>query len=186
MNITSGRGLRHESNYGWEAILVPGERAIWNGRSDGAVVLTANALLTALGGFGIVIFILFVLILAATSPSAEPMPFIFKVTIMIFLAHGVFLIFDPVFSAYRRKRCVYVLTNKRAIIMSDIPLLGKRTTSYPLVKETTLEYDWKNPGSIYFKSKYQYRLDTNSIGFERIPDAVQVFRLAHSVQRGKA
>ena len=184
MKITRGRGIRHESHYGWEAILVPGERAVWNGRSDGAVVLTAKALLTALAGFGIVIILLFILILAASGP------FILKVIIMIFLAKGVFLIFDPALSAYRRKRCFYVLTNKRAIIMTDFPFLGKKTISYPLVKETELEYDMKDPGSIHFKSKYKYILDSNSprkwIGFERIPDAVQVYRLARSVQRGEA
>ena len=177
-------GIRPSPLVELEAILDSDERIIWNGHSDGTVVWSAQAVKKALSG-GILIACLllwlyfFSFVPLSNSSLGNIFLFMFvSFIILINLIFGIFSIFGPAFwPAYRRKRSFYILTNKRAIIMTDIPLLGKTVKSYPIAGETILEHDGEDPGSIYFS--------VEKAGFVRIPHAAQVYDLMRSLQRGK-
>ena len=193
---------RSESHAVWEALLDSDERVVWKGHSDGAVVWTLfGFFLVHLGIFNIV-FLLFILYsfysiwpfsgLPFSDPPASIVPYIFAPAGLFQFALGVYLIVVRTWwPAYQRKRSLYILTNRRAIIMTDIPLLEKKANSYPITRDTILEFESKDPGSIYFSNEPQntsnpiIQLSTIKTGFERIPDAAQVYYLLRSVQRGE-
>ena len=201
MNATSKN--RPELHAGWEAALESDERLVWKGHSDGAVVWTSVAALIAFFGLMMIAGALLVSYLALSfipfsgSPFSNfPLsfaPYMFTTAALFEVAAGVFMILGPSWlPAYQRKRGLYILTNKRAIIMTNIPLIGNKTSSHPIAENTILEFDSKDPGSIYFSGESEdtrsplVRLISVGTGFERIPDAAHVYQLLRSVQRGDA
>ena len=194
---------RPELHAGWEAVLDSDERLIWKGRSDGAVVWTPTIVAIAFAGFLMIAISLFILhlFLSIVPFSGSPffslpfsiVPYMLTMFCLIQMALGIYIIVGPSWlSAYKRKRGLYILTNRRAIIMTDIPLLGKRVRSHSIDEDTILEFDLKDPGSIYFLSESEEAksllawLNSMGAGFVRIPDAAHVYRLLRSVQRGDA
>lgn len=130
-----------------ESILDSDERAIWKGCSDGANISTPNAVLSVFMGVSLCFISLYWL--------AGSLPFLFELIGYCLLAIGAYRIIYPTYwSAYRRKRSLYILTDRRAIIMMDFPILGNYTNSYPIDESTYLEFDSKDPGSIYFSFHY--------------------------------
>lgn len=138
---------RPELHAGWEAVLDSDERAIWKGCSDGAIIWTPNAVLSVFMGVSLCFISLFWFV--------GSLPFLFELIGYFLLAIGAYRIIYPAYwSAYRRKRSLYILTDRRAIIMMDFPILGNYTNSYPIDESTYLEFDSKDPGSIYFSFHY--------------------------------
>jgi len=89
--------------------------------------------------------------------------------------------------AFKRRRTWYTLTDRRALIASDLPLQGRRLKSYAITAETTVELRPGTTPSIYFaKAQRRSRNGTGSehIGFERIAEGDRVYRLIRDVQQG--
>lgn len=144
--ILSSKG-RPDAHSVLESILDSDERAIWKGCSDGAIIWTPNAVLSVFMGVSLCFISLFWLV--------GSLPFLFELIGYYLLAIGVYRIIYPTYwAAYRRKRSLYILTDRRAIIMMDFPILGNYTNSYPFDESTYLEFDSKDPGSIYFSFHY--------------------------------
>lgn len=138
---------RPELHAGWEAVLDSDERAIWKGCSDGAIIWTPNAVLSVFMGVSLCFISLFWLV--------GSLPFLFELIGYYLLAIGAYRIIYPTYwSAYRRKRSLYILTDRRAIIMMDFPILGNYKNSCSIDESTYLEFDSKDPGSIYFSFHY--------------------------------
>ena len=136
-------GIRPDLNAELEAIFDSDERAIWKGCSDGAIIWTPNAVLSVFMGVSLCFISLFWLV--------GSLPFLFELIGYYLLAIGAYRIIYPTYwSAYRRKRSLYILTDRRAIIMVNSPILGNYTNSYPIDESTYIEFDSKDPGSIYF------------------------------------
>ena len=68
-----------------------------------------------------------------------------------------------------------------------MPITGRKLKSYPITTETVLEFDARDPASIYFHSDYKRTKNGSRevrIGFERIAEGKHVYDLMRSVQRG--
>jgi len=169
---------------GWEGILDPGERILWQGRPDGRVVWRVRHLPTMLFGAVFAGIALIWMILAARAGD-----FVWTFGLIHFAA-GLSLILGPtLWPAFRRQRSWYTLTDRRAFIATDMPIVGKRLKSYPIDADTVLRFDGDDPGTIHFAQDYRRGKNGSrkvDIGFERIAEGRDVYALIRRVQRGAA
>ena len=126
--------------------------------------------------------------------SARGVPWFFRYVFpafgLIFVAAGLHMAGGyAVTRALARRYTWYTLTNRNAYVATNLPWQGKRLKSYPIAGDTVLEFDGSFPGSIHFAHKIRrgkngsYRVP---IGFERIDDAREVYRLMRDIQKGPA
>lgn len=167
---------------GWEDILDPQEEIRWQGQPIPTYAPNWERVLMA--GFGAIFagFALFWMGLAAQAPG-----FIWLLG-MIHFSFGVgFMIVPTLWVHHRLSHTWYTLTNKRAIIATDLIFKGRRLRSYPIVADTTLRLVDDQPGTVYFAqemrigSKRAYKVD---VGFERVTDARAVYRAMRETQQG--
>lgn len=92
--------------------------------------------------------------------------------------------------AWIRRYTRYFLTNKQAVIYIDAPLLPVRIESHPITALTPLILDDRPPGSVWFAT-HTHRfgdeisrtlIGTTPYGFDRIPDAREVYKRMRSLQ----
>jgi len=169
---------------GWESILDEDEVIRWQGRPDGAVVWKVSNIGGLLFGAAFAGFALFWMIMAAQAGGG------FWMFGLLHFSVGIGIAIGPVFwSALRRRKSWYTLTNKRAIIATDMPTKGRVLRTYPITKDTMLEIVSGDPASITFASDQRHRKNGSykvKIGFERINDAKQVYALMRDIQKEAA
>lgn len=169
---------------GWEHILDEGEEIRWQGRPDGAVVWKVANFATLLFGAAFSGFALFWMIMAAAAGGG------FWMFGLLHFFVGIGIGIGPVFwGALRRRKSWYTLTNRRAIIATDMPFKGRVLRSYPILTNTVLEIDTNDPASVIFASEQRRRKNGTykvKIGFERIVDAKQVYALLRGIQKEAA
>ncbi len=80
----------------------------------------------------------------------------------------------------------YALTNYRAFVMIDHPLLGVDTTDWPINKHTDLRHNAHDPMTITFAyaPRRFFGRSMRVIGFEHIDDGLNVFRVMMDVRDG--
>ncbi len=80
----------------------------------------------------------------------------------------------------------YALTNYRAFVMIDHPLLGVDTTDWPINKHTDLRHNAYDPMTITFAyaPRRFFGRSMRVIGFEHIDDGLNVFRVMMDVRDG--
>jgi hypothetical protein len=167
---------------GWEGILDPGERIIWQGRPDGAVTLKPRNILLLMFGLFFAGFALFWMVMAAQAGG------FFWVFGLLHFSVGMGLVFAALYwGAYLRRRTWYTLTNRRALIARDLPVLGKKLKSWPITEGATLALIPGPPDTVVFAQKT--RRGKNStyqvpVSFERIEDGRKVYRLMRDIQTG--
>ena len=169
---------------GWEGILDEDENILWQGRPDGAVVWKLSNIPAILFGLFFSGFALFWMVMAA---SAGGVFWMFAIPHFL-IGFGIGI--GPIYwNAYKRRHSWYTLTDKRALIATELPVQGRKLKSYPITKTTMLGMDTNDPASITFASRIQ-RLKNGTreikIGFERIEDGTQVYRLMRDIQEGKS
>lgn len=170
-----------ESASGWDGILDPGETVLWQGPPDGKVVVTGRSIFMLFFGLSFAGFALFWMIIASQAGGG------FWMFGLIHFSVGLGICFAATYwPAYRRRNSWYTLTNTRAMIASDLPVLGKKLDSYPITADTVLEFRDEALATINFatrrkRSNNGYR--TVPIGFERIENGREVYRLMRDVQR---
>lgn len=166
---------------GWEHILEEDEVIRWQGRPNGAVVWKVSNVGSLLFGTAFAGFALFWMIMAAQAGGG------FWMFGLIHFSVGIGIGIGPVFwNTLRRRRSWYTLTNKRAIIATDMPTKGRVLRSYPITKDTMLGIDSADPASITFATEHRRRKNGTrqvKIGFERIEDAKQVYALIRDIQK---
>lgn len=169
------------STSGWEGILNKDEKILWQGRPEGGYYLKPGNIPTF--GFGLVFagFALFWMIMAAQGGGG------FWMFGLIHFSIGIGMSFGAVFySAYKRRNSWYTLTDSRAFIAVDTPIKGRSLKSYPINHDTVLEYNQGPLATIYFteiiKRGNKGRRYTVQIGFERISEGDEVYRLMRRVQ----
>ena len=87
---------------------------------------------------------------------------------------------------FQNRHTWYSLSNKRAFIATDYPIVGKRLHSYVIDAGTQLSMDEGALSSIHFATQtysHKGRQRTRRIGFLRIPDGPHVYRLMRDIQR---
>ena len=167
---------------GWEGILDPGERILWQGRPDGSVTLRPGNIMLLVFGLFFAGFALFWMILAAQAGG------FFWMFGLLHFSVGLGIIFAALFwGAYLRRRSWYTLTNRRALIARDLPLLGKKLKSWPITADSVLELIQGPPDTLNFAQKTKRSKNGSyqvPVGFERIEDGRKVYRLMRNVQKG--
>lgn len=180
---------------GWEGILAPGERILWQGRPlarpDWPALLRAQVL------FGLVFagFALFWIAqawrMADGSPAPGALRGLFPLFGLPFLVVGLNLALGPALRPWLAARGTwYTLTDRNAYIATRRP--GRRSlTRHPLTARMLPALEDGSPGSVWFASEPgpgggawrgagaagRYGGAAGRIGFRSIPEARTVYRL---------
>ncbi|SMO62462.1 hypothetical protein SAMN06265173_107121 [Thalassovita litoralis] len=166
---------------GWEDILDQDEQILWQGRPDGAVVISPLSLLPALFGLFFAGFALFWMIMASKAGG------IFWMFGLIHFSVGLGLAFGAVFGKpYKYRHTWYTLTNKRAFIATDLPFRGKRLKSYAIDSTSPLSMEDEGRfAAVQFATetyRTKNRTRTRRVGFDRITDGHHVYRLMRDIR----
>lgn len=99
---------------------------------------------------------------------------------IIFMGFGLSVVLHALFSGMLIRRWSrYTLTNQRAFVMVDYPILGPRLDHWPINQDTKLHSDHFNPMTIRFARAPRLfsRSRLKDIAFEKIADGEAVFQL---------
>ena len=168
---------------GWDGILDPGERILWQGRPEDGFEFRGPMLVPMLVG---AFFTVFALIwIAAVLAEGEPLAALFGV---IHLSVGLGLMAGaPLWQRHRRRHSWYTLTDRRAFIATDVWPEGRRLNSWPITPEMKLTLIEGPPDTLNFAMttrRAKNRTRRVPVGFERIADGRAVLALMRGVQRG--
>ncbi len=169
---------------GWQPYLDPDERILWEGRPDGRFHISGSSLAETAFGLFFAGFSVFWMFIASQSGG------VFWTFGLLFLFTGIGLTFNALFgNTLVRFYSNYTLTNKRAIIATQLPIRGRQFTSYPIKPDTIVDFDQGPLSSIYFHQRVRRVNDSDrveKVGFERISDGEHVYKLMREIQRGAA
>ena len=175
----------HAAVPGWEGILDPGERIVWQGRPDQGFNIAASDIGSAVFALFFTGFAVFWMSRAAEMGGA------FWMFGLIHFSVGLGLVWKSVFGPTRRRRRTwYTLTDRRAFIATDTAKTGRALKSYPITPETRITYKDGPPATIHFARERHKtskgRSYISRIGFERIADGQNVLALLRKAQRKEA
>lgn len=165
---------------GWEGLLDPGEKILWQGRPDPGIFLHATHIVMGLFGAAFAGFALFWMIMAWTAGG-----YFWTFGLLHFSIGLIIMLGGPLGGPYIRRHTWYSLSNRRAFIATDFPLLGKRLNSYPIRPDTPIIFDDGDRASIFFATKpvrTKNGLRNEAIGFERIAEGRDVMSLIRQIQ----
>lgn len=170
---------------GWEGILDPGERILWQGRPDQGLHVALTRLPLAVFGLFFAGFALFWMIMASMAGG------VFWMFGLIHFSVGLGLVGSSILGETLRRRATwYTLTDRRAFIATDLPWRARRLASYPIGPDTRLDVRDGPPATITFgreqRSGNKGRVYQVDVGFERIAEGGKVMRLLRDVQAGYA
>jgi len=166
---------------GWDGILDPGEKILWQGRPDPAFCVSVGNIAMAVFGVFFASFATFWMVMASQAPG----PFWMFGLIFFFAGLGI-VIGAVVGPTYRRRHTWYTLTDQRAFVATDLPLLGRKLESFPINARSPLSLQEGRPGSVHFAEKTKRGKNgpyTVQVGFERIGEARDVYALLRQIQR---
>ncbi|MEX0283247.1 MAG: aspartate carbamoyltransferase catalytic subunit [Paracoccaceae bacterium] len=166
---------------GWDNILDPDETILWQGRPDGKLVFRPKNIMTFLFGLAFAGFALVWMILASQAGG-----FFWSFGLIHFTA-GLSVAFGGLFwGAYLRRNSWYTLTDSRAFIATDVMFRGRRLKSYPVTPQMVLEFEPGTPPSVWFDEELRRSRNgstSHKVGFERIAEGEEVYRMFRDVQR---
>ncbi len=170
---------------GWEGLLAPGEKILWQGRPDPGFYIPPSAIFTAIFGAAFAAFALFWMSLAIMAGG-----FVWAFGLLHFTV-GLWLCLWAVFdNTLRRRGSWYTLTDRQAFIATDLPLVGRKLKSYPITAETPLDYRPGALSTIYFAKETRFVGGSGHarirVGFERIPDGPAVMEHFRKIRLSKA
>ncbi|MGR3322154.1 MAG: aspartate carbamoyltransferase catalytic subunit [Pseudooceanicola sp.] len=166
---------------GWEGILDPGERILWQGRPDPAMSIGR-------GQWGLVAFGLFFSGFAAVWMALASLAGGYFWTFgLLHFTIGLCLVAGAIFGpTWRRRHTWYTLTDRRAFIATDMPLRGRTLKAWEIGAGNTLFRTGQDPlGSVIFAQDFRRTKNGTSrrdIGFERIPDADVVLGMIRQIK----
>lgn len=164
----------------WDGILDEDETILWQGRPGKAHFLNKSDLYTVATGIGALAISALVV---SNKQSEENMLWLFA---YLFFAMGAGIVLKGLFwRTFVRRYTWYTLTNRCAYIATHLPFLNKSLKSYPITEHSQLELIDGPMPSLNFAIETR-RTDEGihykTIGFERIPDAKDVYRLMRDIQ----
>lgn len=167
---------------GWEGILEPGERILWQGRPDPSFRLEPSHVVVAVAGAGFLCFVLWLFLPAALAGrGAWSLVLLPSVLILGIVAAG------PLATMLRRRGTWYTLTDRRAIVATRLPVLGRDLQSYRIRANSPIRWDGGEPGTVWFAERIERTGDESRevpVGFERIAGATEVHALLKRIGRG--
>lgn len=163
---------------GWQGILDEGEQILWQGQPAQGIrfeTLDLRHILPAIFIIGFGVFWI------STAVQFS----------LFFAAFGLFVVGSSLWQAlgpvlrpaFIRARSFYTLTDRRAIIATDMPFQGRRLASYPIDRTMPLEYVASDPPSILFGPPTS-RKETRA-GFSYIADADRVMAMMRKIQHSQ-
>ena len=165
----------------WEDILDKGEEILWQGRPDAAVHLRPSSIPTFVFGLFFAGFAVFWMVMAASSGGNFWMFGLIHFFVGLAVALSPFL-----WGPYKRRKTWYTLTNRRAIIATDLPLKGKQLRSFPITDDTVIDFSPGPLATISFATETRRgskgRHYQVPIGFELIRDGGEVFKMMRDIQ----
>ncbi len=166
---------------GWDGILDKGEEILWQGRPNEKFRFRIADIATFLFGLAFAGFALFWMIMAASAGG-----FFWMFGLIHFFVGLSISVIPVLLDNIRRKHTWYTLTDRRAFIATDMPIIGRRLKSYPINSSTLIDYEDTNPPSIYFAE--EFRRTKNGarrikIGFVMIEEAREVLRLMKQARK---
>ncbi|WP_136636971.1 aspartate carbamoyltransferase catalytic subunit [Pseudooceanicola onchidii] len=165
---------------GWDGVLAPGEEILWQGRPDAAFVIGVAQIGGALFGLFFAGFAAVWMMMASMAGGYFWSFGLIHFSVGISLAFGAFF-----WGPWRRRHTWYTLTDRRAFIATDMPLAGRRLRSWQIDGDSVLEFKADNLVTINFAKEYrQTKNGTRAvdIGFERLEDGHEVYRLMTNVR----
>lgn len=177
--------VAHDAVPGWEGILDPGERIVWQGRPDQGFHVDAGEIPAALFALLFSGFAVFWMTKVATAGGA------FWMFGLIHFSVGIGIFWKSLFGPTRRRRRTwYTLTDRRAFIATKSARNGKELKSYPITANTRLAMRDGRPATIHFARERRQgskgRSYTVPIGFERVADGQKVLAFLRAAQRKEA
>lgn len=169
---------------GWEGILSAGEHILWQGRPSPRLRFVPRQIPRLLFALAFTGFSVFWMSKAMQSGGG------FWMFGLIFFGLGLYQIAQVIAGNGLLHRFThYTLTNRRAIIATNPPLMRKTLQSYPISADTPLDFRNDDPPSIHFtiaRMTGRYGTEPRSAGFENITDGQHVLALMRKIQRGEA
>ncbi|WP_425072268.1 hypothetical protein [Sagittula sp. S175] len=181
--MSAGSDLKH--------LLDPSERVLWTGHPDVRITRQDVSLPRILIGILVTGFALFWIRMALflTEGIREAPVQLFPLFGLIFVAIGLYNMGLHVFwDSFRRSRTVYVLTDRRAFIITSLPLQSRRLKDHS-IGELTREQHGEGLGSVWFAervSRHKRTTTRTPVGFERIPDAPEVHRMMQQARQDRS
>ncbi len=167
----------------WDDYLDPGETILWQGGPDPRFKLTGKIIRTALFGAA---FAGFAVIWMFGMAQAGGSVWMFG---LIHFSVGIGIIGGAVFwPTWRRRHSWYTLTDRRAFIATALPFSSRKLKSYPITKDTPIEFDNATWSTIYFHKETRRRRNRDrveNIGFENLPDGQHVYKLIRKIQQSE-
>lgn len=169
---------------GWEGILDPGERILWQGRPQAGLYFAPGQIGTAAFSLFFSGFAVFWMTLAAQAGGS------FWMFGLIHFSVGIVMFWSAVLGpTIRRRRTWYTLTDRRAFIATDLPLRGRQLKHYPITESTQLTLTDDQPPTLHFAREDRRggkgRRYTVDVGFERIEDGEKVYSLMRKLRRSE-
>jgi len=168
---------------GWDGILDPGERVLWQGQPDPAPDFTGWRLSDGVFGGVFSAFAMYWMLMALSQgPGGSLLGMVFPLFGVPFLILGLKRAGgDRVIDAYRRRRTWYTLTTARAFIATDA--FGRKTfAAHPITPHTMLRRDGRNLWFATDPGAVQDGGTAPRIGFARLPDPSHVHDLMRQIQ----
>jgi hypothetical protein len=170
---------------GWEGILSPGERILWQGRPEGRFTLRGHSfILIGVGAIFSAVALLFI------SVGLSLGDLVFTLFPMVHLTVGLGLMVGPPFwRTYVWRNTWYTLTDRRAIIATDIWPKGRDLSLYDVGPDSPLllvERPWPGVHFAMRHSRGKHGVRVVPFGFERLADAKAVFDMMTTIKQGKA
>lgn len=174
---------------GWQGILAPDERILWQGRPDGGFTLSAAQIAVAMFGMSFAGFAALWIVLAARAGG------VFWALGTIHFSIGMLIALVGLFGGtFLRRRTWYTLSNRRAFIATDLPFMGRSLRDFPITPDTPITFHEGDLSSIMFATHSGVvdlapprhrprRVYTSRVGFERISDGRRVLAIFRQAQR---
>lgn len=172
---------------GWEGILEPGERVLWQGQPDRNLDWSDMDRRQVLFGLVFAAIAMFWTIGVLTATAGTTAALVMPLFGLVFLAIGLHKAGGSVFlAAWQRRGTWYTLTDRRAFIATD--LAGRKTLeAYPIDATTKIDHD-PRAGHIWFATDFVKKGKSSKkrrIGFTHLPETRDVFDLISKVQDGR-
>jgi hypothetical protein len=166
---------------GWEGLLDPGEKILWQGHPDTALVILPSHWVTGIFGFFFAGFALFWMLVAAAAGGWTWTFGLIHFTVGLGVMVG-----GPLLSQIIRRGSTYTLTDRRAFIATDLPFVGRKLQSWPITADTPLEIAETPPfATLTFATRTvrgRRGPSQRPVGFERITDGRNVLSLMRGIQ----
>lgn len=165
----------------WDDILDPSEQILWQGRPDPGLSIGPANILTAVFGTFFAGFALVWMVMASMAGG------LFWMFGLIHFSVGIGIVAAALFgNAFMRAHTWYTLSDRRAFIATDLPLIGRKLKSYPITGDSVLEFHDADLPTIWFaEDSRRTRRGHRAVkrGFERLTDARTVYQAMRDIQR---